>query len=44
MTYTELLKGNANFRHLWTGQVVSEIGDWLNNIAVRITLRIDSNL
>lgn len=34
MTYTELLKGNANFRHLWTGQVVSEIGDWLNNIAV----------
>lgn len=34
MTYRQLLKGNANFRHLWTGQVVSEIGDWLNNIAV----------
>lgn len=34
MTYTQLLKGNANFRHLWSGQVVSEIGDWLNNIAV----------
>ncbi len=34
MTYRQLLKGNANFRHLWSGQVVSEIGDWLNNIAV----------
>lgn len=34
MTYRQLLKGNANFRHLWRGQVVSEIGDWLNNIAV----------
>ncbi|HKS30019.1 MAG TPA: MFS transporter [Pyrinomonadaceae bacterium] len=34
MTYRQLLKGNANFRRLWTGQVVSEIGDWLNNIAV----------
>ncbi|MBD0371239.1 MAG: MFS transporter [Pyrinomonadaceae bacterium] len=34
MTYGQLLKGNANFRRLWMGQVVSEIGDWLNNIAV----------
>jgi len=34
MTYRQLLKGNANFRYLWWGQVVSEIGDWLNNIAV----------
>lgn len=34
MTYRELLKGNPNFRRLWFGQVVSEIGDWLNNIAV----------
>jgi MFS family permease len=34
VTYRELLRGNANFRHLWSGQVVSEIGDWLNNIAV----------
>ncbi|HEX8458304.1 MAG TPA: MFS transporter [Pyrinomonadaceae bacterium] len=34
MTYRQLLKGNANFRHLWSGQVVSEVGDWLNNIAV----------
>lgn len=35
MTYRELLAGNADFRRLWTGQVVSEVGDWLNNIAVR---------
>ncbi|MFL6231102.1 MAG: MFS transporter, partial [Pyrinomonadaceae bacterium] len=34
MTYRELLARNRDFRRLWTGQVVSEIGDWLNNIAV----------
>jgi predicted MFS family arabinose efflux permease len=34
LTYRQLLRGNADFRRLWTGQVVSEIGDWLNNIAV----------
>ena len=34
MTYRELLAGNADFRRLWTGQVISEVGDWLNNIAV----------
>jgi MFS family permease len=34
VTYRQLLARNANFRHLWSGQVVSEIGDWLNNIAV----------
>lgn len=34
MTYRQLLKGNADFRRLWLGQVVSEIGDWLNSIAV----------
>ncbi|MFL6207603.1 MAG: MFS transporter [Pyrinomonadaceae bacterium] len=34
MTYRELLARNTNVRRLWTGQAVSEIGDWLNNIAV----------
>ena len=34
MTYRQLLRENADFRRLWTGQVVSEIGDWFNNIAV----------
>jgi MFS family permease len=33
MTYRRLLAENADFRRLWTGQLVSEIGDWLNNIA-----------
>lgn len=34
MTYRELLSSHADFRRLWAGQVVSEVGDWLNNIAV----------
>lgn len=34
MTYRQLLAANTDFRRLWTGQVVSEIGDWFNNIAV----------
>jgi MFS family permease len=34
LTYRELLTRYPDFRRLWTGQVVSEIGDWLNNIAV----------
>jgi MFS family permease len=34
LTYRQLLAANRDFRHLWTGQVVSEIGDWFNNIAV----------
>ncbi|HKQ99630.1 MAG TPA: MFS transporter [Pyrinomonadaceae bacterium] len=34
MTYRQLLASNPDFRRLWTGQVVSEIGDWFNNIAV----------
>jgi len=29
-----LLKSNPAFRHLWYGQVVSELGDWLNSIAI----------
>lgn len=34
MNYRQLLSQNKNIRLLWTGQVVSEIGDWLNNISV----------
>jgi MFS family permease len=34
MDYRKLLKNNPDFRRLWLGQVISEIGDWLNNIAV----------
>src|SRR5436305_13818182 len=29
-----LLRGNANYRNTWMGQVVSEAGDYFNNVAV----------
>jgi predicted MFS family arabinose efflux permease len=32
--YIRLLKQNPAFRNLWYGQVVSELGDWLNSIAI----------
>ena len=32
--YTTLLRSNTNFRRLWIGQIISELGDWFNNIAV----------
>jgi MFS family permease len=32
--YRDLLKQNRDFRALWTGQIISELGDWFNNIAV----------
>lgn len=32
--YIELLRGNHAFRQLWLGQVVSQMGDWFNTIAL----------
>lgn len=32
--FLDLLRSNANYRNTWVGQVVSEIGDYFNNIAV----------
>jgi len=32
--FTKLLRENTNYRYTWMGQVVSEIGDHFNNIAV----------
>lgn len=32
--YVRLLKSNRPFRNLWYAQVVSELGDWLNSIAI----------
>jgi MFS family permease len=32
--YLELLRGNRSFRQLWLGQVVSQMGDWFNTIAL----------
>lgn len=34
MSFLELLKRNRNYRFTWLGQVVSEVGDHFNNIAV----------
>ena len=31
--YGELIRGNANFRYLWIGQIISLLGDWFNLIA-----------
>ncbi len=33
VTFKELLKSNANFRRLWFGQVISELGTWFSFIA-----------
>ncbi len=33
LTYGELLKNNRNFRNLFAGQLISELGNWFNFIA-----------
>ena len=33
VSYGALIRGNANFRNLWIGQIVSLLGDWFNFIA-----------
>ncbi|MBP1599592.1 MAG: major facilitator superfamily 1, partial [Acidobacteria bacterium] len=33
-SFISLLRRNRNYRYTWMGQVVSEIGDHFNNIAV----------
>jgi MFS family permease len=39
--YGELLRSNRGFRYLWLGQVVSQMGDWFDTIAVyTIALRL----
>jgi predicted MFS family arabinose efflux permease len=32
--YTELVRRNRSFRYLWLGQVVSQMGDWFDTIAL----------
>jgi MFS family permease len=32
--YLDVLRANRNFRRLWYGQIVSQLGDWLDNIAL----------
>src|SRR5215813_10355910 len=33
VSYRELLTSNRNFRRLWAGQVISELGTWFSFIA-----------
>src|SRR5579864_2627737 len=32
--YLRLVRQNANFRRLWTAQIISEIGDWFYSLAI----------
>ncbi|MCH8929195.1 MAG: MFS transporter [Candidatus Marinimicrobia bacterium] len=34
ITYWSLIKGNRDFRNLWLGQLVSNLGDWFNTLAL----------
>src|SRR5215471_16590899 len=34
ISFLSLLRSNRNYRFTWSGQVVSEVGDHFNNIAV----------
>src|SRR6478672_13925485 len=43
LTYSQLLRGNRNFRNLLWGQLVSELGNWFNFIAVLGLIRVVSN-
>jgi MFS family permease len=43
LTYTELLKQNKFFRWLLYGQMISELGNWFNLIAVLGLVRVISN-
>ena len=42
LTYMQLLRANRSFRRLWIGQVISELGNWFNFIAVLGLVRVVS--
>lgn len=43
LTYSQLLRGNRNFRNLLWGQIVSEMGNWFNFIAALGLIRVVSD-
>jgi len=43
LTYTQLLRRNRSFRRLWSGQVISELGNWFNFIAGLGLVRVVSH-
>lgn len=38
ISYGELIRGNRNFRLWWSGQIVSQLGDWFSSITVQALL------
>lgn len=42
LTYLQLLGRNRSFRRLWIGQVISELGNWFNFMAVLGLVRVVS--
>lgn len=40
VSYRDLLTGNRNFRRLWSGQVISELGTWFSFIAELGLIRV----
>jgi MFS family permease len=44
LTYSQLLRGNRNFRYLLYGQFVSEMGNWFNFIAALGLIRVVSEV
>ena len=43
LTYAQLVRRNQSFRRLWIGQVISELGNWFNLIAVLGLVRLVSH-
>lgn len=43
LTYMQLLRRNRSFRRLWIGQIISELGNWFNLIAVLGLVRFVSH-
>jgi hypothetical protein len=43
LTYIQLIRRNQSFRRLWIGQVISELGNWFNLIAVLGLVRLVSH-
>jgi MFS family permease len=43
LTYSQLLRRNRSFRRLWSGQVISELGNWFNFIAALGLVRVVSH-
>ncbi len=43
LTYSQLLKNNRDFRNLFWGQIVSELGNWFNFIAALGLVRVVSD-